>query len=100
MIEPTVQAWPLLASVALLGGHLESSPGPLIWTRFRQTQIRTARSKGRATDCLVAPFALGGIESALPAARRLYLAEAEVVRALEAKAPLPDREVTPAGALV
>jgi hypothetical protein len=47
MIEPTVQAWPLLASVALLGGHLESSPGPLIWTRFRQTQVRILSGPSR-----------------------------------------------------
>jgi hypothetical protein len=45
------------------------------------------------------PPGRGGLGSALPAARRLYAAEAEVVKALQAKAELPDRHVLPTGAL-
>ena len=77
--------------------------GPALTLRAAGEQVTNLGGKVElVNDRLVVSLprsALGGLTSGLAAARRLYLAEAEVVACLKAKRELPTRAVLPTGAL-
>jgi hypothetical protein len=89
-------------AVPITLGHYESAARMTLAEAGRRVLAAGGKLEVRNGHLVVSlpPHAIGGHGSALPAARVLYTAETVVTECLARKEPLPDAEVTPAGALV